>query len=192
MTTYIILVLLWLLFYALHSFFAAGRVKRKIYAMAPAVKAVYRVLYNLLSLGLFTVIVIISLRLKEQPVFSFQVGIKVLGAFLALAGIAIMIRSFQAFDTREFIWGTARDPNQQLIKSGLYGRVRHPLYLGTILVLISLLILYPYPSTYIFVLISFLYLPFGIYWEERKLLDIFGESYRQYMQEVPQLIPRLW
>jgi protein-S-isoprenylcysteine O-methyltransferase Ste14 len=191
MGTYVFLILLWLLFYALHSFFASGRVKRKIYALAPAVKAIYRILYHLMSIGLFTAIVILSLRMKEQPVFSFHGAMTALGAVLALAGIAIMIRSFQAFDTREFIFGTPRDPDQQLIKNGWYGRVRHPLYLGTVLVLISLLILYPYPSAYIFVLISFLYLPFGIYWEEKKLLDTFGETYRQYMQEVPQLIPKL-
>jgi protein-S-isoprenylcysteine O-methyltransferase Ste14 len=29
-------------------------------------------------------------------------------------------------------------------------------------------------------------------YEERLLLERFGEEYKQYMREVPMLIPRLW
>ena len=36
------------------------------------------------------------------------------------------------------------------------------------------------------------YLPAGIYWEEKKLIRQFGDAYRNYSQRVKRLIPGVW
>ena len=33
------------------------------------------------------------------------------------------------------------------------------------------------------------YLPFGIYWEEQKLINSFGQTYRDYQAKVPAFFP---
>ena len=37
----------------------------------------------------------------------------------------------------------------------------------------------------------FLYLPFGIYWEEQKLILHFGKAYLDYKKSVKALIPKI-
>jgi protein-S-isoprenylcysteine O-methyltransferase Ste14 len=36
-----------------------------------------------------------------------------------------------------------------------------------------------------------LYFIFGMFIEERRFLKIFGEQYREYMKQVPRMVPRI-
>jgi protein-S-isoprenylcysteine O-methyltransferase Ste14 len=76
-----------------------------------------------------------------------------------------------------------------LVTDGFYRYVRHPLYTAG-LVIIWLI---PIMTWNLLALIIGLtaYIFFGIYFEERKLLQEFGESYREYRQHTPMLIPGL-
>jgi methanethiol S-methyltransferase len=76
-----------------------------------------------------------------------------------------------------------------LVTRGLYRVVRHPLYTFSLLfiwltstVSRNSLTVYIGATLYIFA---------GIYFEERKLLSDFGESYAEYKRKTPMLIPGL-
>jgi protein-S-isoprenylcysteine O-methyltransferase Ste14 len=78
-----------------------------------------------------------------------------------------------------------------LVTSGLYGFVRHPIYLGAFIFLTALalvasnfLILLP-----TLLLLGLLYI--SIDEEETMLLDRFGDKYREYMKRTPRFIPRV-
>lgn len=76
---------------------------------------------------------------------------------------------------------------QSLITSGLFRYCRHPLYLATMLSWT----LTPVMSfdRFMFILYSFFYMVIGIRYEERKLIQIFGEDYVKYQKRVPAVVP---
>ena len=73
--------------------------------------------------------------------------------------------------------------------TGCYAVVRHPLYLLGIL----FLLLNPIITTrwIVLTLFSIPYFIFGALLEERRMVRLHGETYRQYQKEVPFLIPRM-
>jgi protein-S-isoprenylcysteine O-methyltransferase Ste14 len=78
----------------------------------------------------------------------------------------------------------------KLLQDGIYRVVRHPRYLSAGIGVIANALFIDYLGIYILVLVLF---PLGflmLVFEERELLDRFGEEYRQYQQEVPRIIPR--
>jgi len=74
-----------------------------------------------------------------------------------------------------------------LIKTGLYGISRHPIYTFTVLgfVLSPIVDL----NRLLIVLATSIYLYFAVPIEEKKLVKQFGKAYVQYQQEVPQVVP---
>jgi protein-S-isoprenylcysteine O-methyltransferase Ste14 len=76
-----------------------------------------------------------------------------------------------------------------LVTDGWYAYVRHPLYLGTLI----LFWLVPEMTVNRLAIIAALsiYLVVGAYFEERKLLKDFGEAYAEYKAKTPMLIPKI-
>ena len=80
---------------------------------------------------------------------------------------------------------------QQLVRTGLYARVRHPRYLQVGLALLGYVLVANYLAGY---LIWVLCLPaFYLFaaLEERELRERFGEEYERYSLEVPRFLPRI-
>jgi protein-S-isoprenylcysteine O-methyltransferase Ste14 len=74
-----------------------------------------------------------------------------------------------------------------LIESGIYGVVRHPMYLGAMVVFLSWIFFHPH---WIIVLISSANIAI-VYWfilqGERQNITKFGNTYRRYMESVPRI-----
>ena len=72
---------------------------------------------------------------------------------------------------------------------GLYRRVRHPVYTGSLIAIWST----PTMSQGRLLLVGVLtvYLFVGLWFEERDLERQFGEVYREHRRHVPALFPRL-
>jgi protein-S-isoprenylcysteine O-methyltransferase Ste14 len=78
-----------------------------------------------------------------------------------------------------------------LATSGAYAFVRHPQYVGFILVMLGFLLQWPTLLTLaMFPVLVFMYVRLARI-EERETLAEFGPEYGRYMQEVPGFIPRL-
>ena len=73
----------------------------------------------------------------------------------------------------------------RLVDKGIYGVVRHPQYLGVVLLNITLLLLNQNLMTASISLVSSLFLIFGIDEEEVILKKQFGEAYNLYSKRVP-------
>jgi protein-S-isoprenylcysteine O-methyltransferase Ste14 len=79
----------------------------------------------------------------------------------------------------------------KLLKDGIYRVVRHPRYLSAGLAVIAVALFVDYVGVYRLILLLFsLGYPMLIF-EEKELVDRFGEEYRQYQREVPRILPRL-
>lgn len=87
------------------------------------------------------------------------------------------------------LYGAQR--RHELASTGIYAYIRHPQYLGFILVMLGFLVQWPTILT----LAMFPVLVF-MYWrlaraEERESLTQFGAAYEHYMHKVPAFLPRL-
>ena len=73
---------------------------------------------------------------------------------------------------------------------GVHRYIRHPLYMGTLLLLWSIFLFFPLLSNLLACGMITLYTLIGIRFEEKKLSREFGESYDIYKRTTPMLIPR--
>jgi protein-S-isoprenylcysteine O-methyltransferase Ste14 len=98
-----------------------------------------------------------------------------LGGWLALRGIHEVFSEYRE--------------KPVILTSGLFAQVRHPVYLGAILVYIAVLLLALSPlAVVIFFGVLVLYQWLAKY-EEKLMLGIFGKAYRDYQQRVPMWFP---
>lgn len=74
-----------------------------------------------------------------------------------------------------------------IFDSGVYGIVRHPMYLGAIFFFIAMMCFLPHWIMLILsplnILLVYRFMPL----EEKKNLEKFGEPYRRYMMDVPRI-----
>ena len=106
-------------------------------------------------------------------------GIIVLGlaAYLAWAGLSIVF-----VEVRE---------EPRVIRKSVFGIVRHPIYIGEMLLYLGLLLLNTSLAGLAVWIIVIGFLHYISRYEERLLLARFGEEYEQYMKDVPMYLPRL-
>ena len=79
----------------------------------------------------------------------------------------------------------------RLVTTGLYAYVRHPQYVGFILVMFGFLLQWPTLLTLaMFPVLAVMYVRLARS-EERDALATFGAQYERYMKQVPGFIPRL-
>ena len=104
-------------------------------------------------------------------------GLFALAGYLSLYGIKI-------------VFGEYRE-EPVMITSGMFSFMRHPIYLGALLVYLAIFML----TTSLLSLLVWLGAIFLYNWlandEEDRMLKIFGEKYQEYMNRVPKWIPRL-
>ncbi len=107
-----------------------------------------------------------------------------------IAGFLVMvIAGYLSMTGMRTVFGEVRE-KPEVIRKGVFGIVRHPVYLGEILVYFGLL-LFSFSLAAAFVwLIVIIFLYRISRYEEKILLEFFGDEYRTYMDEVPMWIPK--
>jgi protein-S-isoprenylcysteine O-methyltransferase Ste14 len=78
-----------------------------------------------------------------------------------------------------------------VINKGVFGVVRHPIYLGEILLYLGLLFFRTSLAAAFIWIIAIVFLSLISRYEEKLLLARFGDEYKQYMKDVPMFIPKL-
>jgi protein-S-isoprenylcysteine O-methyltransferase Ste14 len=108
---------------------------------------------------------------------------------LALAGLVFILSMYLARSGLNTVFGDIRE-RPVVIREGVFRLVRHPVYLGAMLMYLGFLILIPslIAVAVWLIIILFYYVISRI--EERMLMDMFGKEYASYMEEVPMFIPR--
>lgn len=183
---HLILFLAWLLFYGIHSALASARVKQAI----PLGDSIYRILFSLLSTILFFGLLLLGAMIYSVLLFPPTPFTQYTGLMLAAIGLFIMKRAFRNYSFRAFI-GFKKNLKEGLKTDGIQAKIRHPLYTGTLLVVIGYVFFNPQLTSLVILIALLIYLPFGIRWEEKKLIDLYGEAYEQYRSKVPSLFPSL-
>jgi len=192
---YLILVILWVLFYFLHSLLASLNIKRKIKGWMGSQYIWYRLLYTVFSTAFIFGILVFSSSFDQYDILVKTPTTTYLGYMLASFGTIIIVKSFKSFSNKKFIGLEPHDDlehNEEFVVTGLHSYIRHPIYTGTVLVFLGFFFFEPTVSSAIHVTMLLLYLPFGVHYEEKKLIELYGEKYIQYKRMVPSIIPKKW
>lgn len=157
--------------------------------ITPGDRGSLRLIYILISVGYFLSFSVASSRMGR--IYHWNLLFSV-GASLALLGLSIRIGSLRTLK-RFFTYGVAEVEGHQLIQTGLYRIVRHPGYLGQMLIFLGISIAL---SNWIAVFGMMIPVTFGflnrIRIEERFLLQHFGQEYRDYQKRTAQIIPGIF
>lgn len=182
---------MWGLFGVLHSVLAGLGVKQQAAKAFPKSFKHYRLLYTLFAFFTLGIVVWYLARLSSPFLFPRTIFTTIIGAGLALIGVAIMAicikKYFLSLSGLKSLF--QERPSHQLMIGGIHRYVRHPLYLGTFMALWGVFLMYPFFSFFISAGVITIYTLIGIRFEERKLIAEFGEAYQRYRQTVPKLIP---
>jgi protein-S-isoprenylcysteine O-methyltransferase Ste14 len=129
------------------------------------------------------------IRSTEAVIAANRLPLRLVGLALIGFGVYLYAWSVRHLLARETSALPGVTPSQ-LETSGWYGRVRHPLLLGVVAVLLGEAALFASLPLLTYALIYWLWLHvFVTRKEEPDLLAAFGDAYHSYTQEVPRWIP---
>ncbi len=187
---YLILAAAWALYLFLHSAMASLWFKDKVRS-AGISDQVYRLIYSILSTVLLFGLLLLNGSTPGGYFLEKSTFLKYVGMFLAAGGIFVLRATFKQYSVRQFL-GLKNEPSgAALNKSGILSRIRHPMYSATILITLGFLLFDPRLPTLVSMLCIYVYIPIGIWFEEKKLVREFGELYKKYRRDVPALVPRI-
>lgn len=174
-----------------HSFLASHLAK-DLFRLRAGDMDFYRLAYNVFAGVSFLPVLYLVATLPDQPFYQASAPWSYLmfggQAFAAL----MLLVAFLQTDSLSFIGLRQlfeKEKTGALVTRGLYRIVRHPLY--TFSLLYIWLSSSVSQNSFVFYIGVTLYVLVGAYFEERKLLRDFGESYAEYKRKTPMLIPFL-
>ena len=179
-----------------HSLFARTRIKAAVGGgLSPAAE---RILYTWIS-SCFFAFVCWAWRPVPGVLYSAPAPWPWLGYSAQLAGIVFTALGARVLDVLDLAGvrgvfdsrGGTPSTHVALQTGGVYGLVRHPIYLGWVLFVFGT----PHMTAtrFVFASVSSLYLAIAIPFEERGLVDVFPDDYTRYQRRVRwRMIPFLY
>ena len=128
-------------------------------------------------------------RESAQAVSAGEAAAALAGGLVALVGMAVCVWTLLSW--RQLFVGHGVLGGQQLVTRGAYGVVRHPVYLGGVLIWAGLSLCFL--SLVAAAITLFYVVPMYLLYirsEEAMMLECFGEEYSSYRRQVPMLLPR--
>jgi methanethiol S-methyltransferase len=189
-------VLLFSLFALHHSLLARAGLKRRVSEMVP--EPLERSTYTWTASLLF-LIVCLAWQPVDGLLYSLHGAWRVAGYTAQAAGVLLILTGSSAIDMlalagiRQVLDARSRQtPRQVGLKTdGPYGLVRHPLYFGWTLLVFGTPDMTG--TRAVFAIVSTLYLAIAIPFEERSLVDVFGDAYRRYQRVTRwRMLPGIW
>ena len=192
MIEYLIVILAASLFGLQHSGISALRVKGKLidrwgkegYARIFNTTSILTLLIAFLSMNFWDWIYFLTQPTLIQPVLL------ILGLLSGLGGVVMSMMASRVISVST-VADMRTDRKAELVTDGIYSRVRHPLYLATVLMFSALALIYPFPIVIVFSLSMILYTMIGAYFEERKLVKHYGDEYLEYKKTAGFILPKL-
>ncbi|MFT6827415.1 MAG: protein-S-isoprenylcysteine O-methyltransferase Ste14 [Roseivirga sp.] len=178
----------WVVFYSLHSLLLSNKVKAK----QPFSPKAYRLIYSIFSTFTLGFTLLLGASIYSGFVLPPSQITFAIGLLIASLGFFVMKRAFRNYSLRVFLGFKKEEKTDDTLKTDkLQGKIRHPLYSGIILLFFGYFIYNPLLVNLISLVALMIYLPIGIYFEEKKLIEIHGKAYLKYKEEVPALIPKI-
>ncbi|NUR53573.1 MAG: isoprenylcysteine carboxylmethyltransferase family protein [Acidobacteria bacterium] len=179
-----------------HSLFARARVKRAVTRILPS--CLERSAFTWMASLLF-LIVCLAWQPVDGTVYALRGGLRVIGFAVQAAGVTLTLAGSSAIDILNLagvrpvlLARSGRTSAHASLKvDGVYGVVRHPLYFGWALFVFGAPDMNA--TRLLFAIVSTAYLAVAIPFEERSLVDAFGDRYRDYQRTTKwRLVPGIW
>lgn len=195
----IIIILLFTIFAFSHTWLASLKIKRILVEKLGIKIAFYRLFYNISSVVFFLAFYALAPK-PDIIVYDLRFPYDIITFALQVLSLVGLWWATRPINLKEFA-GTAQigrymrgeykadelDEKQNLKIEGAFKLVRHPIYL------FSILFLGFRPTMNLFYLIMFIcviiYFYIGSIYEEKKLVELFGDEYKKYQTIVPRMIP---
>ena len=181
-----------------HSVLASHKFKKKLTSKLGDKIAFYRIFYNVSSILVFLFIYKISPK-PDYIIYDLSFPFDIIVVLLQIiSGFALLwiVKSINLIEflgfsqikrfSNESYNTNDLDEQMELRKDGVFKYSRHPVYLFASL----FLILRPTMDFFylIFLLNMLIYFYIGSYFEEKKMLTIFGDEYKKYQIMVPRIL----
>lgn len=191
---YVILLLLWVVFGFLHSALATSFVKNRAGQLLGNCSKYYRISYSLFNMLFVGCILYYNFSIPSPLLWTNPQWLHIVLLATAAFGLLVMMVLMKKYflDLSGIDVFLPRKNNRPVLQTGgLNKYVRHPLYTATLLLTASLFFLQPNPANLISAASIFVYTYIGIFYEEKKLVKLFGKEYEAYASKHPKLIPNL-
>lgn len=180
------IVLAWMLYGVLHSWLASTSMKRAVGVRWPTVTRAYRLLYNLLALGLLLPPLWLTWAYSGPLVIDWSPWLAWPATIVSVAGYLWSMKWYDGMDFMGLRHLTGRQTQDPFILSPMHRYVRHPWYSLGLLFLWSRDL---NAGWLVAVITISVYLIIGARLEEQKLIATFGDAYKLYSKRVPGLVP---
>jgi protein-S-isoprenylcysteine O-methyltransferase Ste14 len=194
MNSEIILVVLWLAYGFIHTLLASNTLKNLLKSILGRFSAYYRILYNVLSTILLIPIIQFQFSNSSKILLEQSLMNQILGGLMMGSGIFLGISALKHYDLSEFLGIDelkGKIKPKVLMVDELSSIVRHPLYLGILVTVWGYFGFFGTSLGLTTAVALTVYIRIGIYFEEKKLVEVYGKTYQKYQKEVPMLIPKL-
>lgn len=113
---------------------------------------------------------------------------------MALFAIGFMVRIYSILTLKQyFMYSVAKVENHKIIETGLYIFIRHPGYLGQLIIFVGISISI---SNWLSIVLMMIPVTVGYLYrikiEEKFMTDQFGEDYQKYQERTKKIIPMLY
>jgi len=151
----------------------------------------YRLAYTILATATLLLLLYFQYSFSSPSLINSKALRYFSWVFFVFPGLIIMMISILKYF--KFLSGVRTlyqaKPSTELQREGIHNYVRHPLYLGTLVFIWGLFLIFPMLNNLIAVVVITGYVLIGTRLEEKKLLIEFGNSYADYISRVPGLFP---
>lgn len=190
----------WILWCTLHSLLIDPKVAAFIKERTFIKPSHYRLYYNLFSLASLLPLLAMTVIDRGDAVFSWTGWGMLLRFLLFATAIVCFLGGAKRYDITYFLGlqqvqdgreSVLLGEDQSFSEGGVFGIVRHPWYLGSLLFIWSVFPTYYSKNVAIAVILS-VYLIVGTILEERKIVAEYGDRYRAYQKRVSMFVPVKW
>jgi protein-S-isoprenylcysteine O-methyltransferase Ste14 len=145
----------------------------------------------LVGLTILTAFLLPFFASRKLTVIAVPIVFRYAGAILLITSLALRVMAIRTLK-KQFSIYVAIQENHQLITTGLYSRIRHPIYLGAVLSILGMELVFPTLLGFIFVAIYSMLLIHRMAREETLMLKHFGSAYEEYLSKSFRLIPKVY
>jgi protein-S-isoprenylcysteine O-methyltransferase Ste14 len=181
----------WLGYGLLHSLLASTSVKKKLKPHIESLGITYRLFFVIIAVLASLPLIGFQFSSKSKAVWENYREIRLFGGFMAGIGLALLRKAFSVYDSSLFLGlSRAKEDSEAFKTTGLLQYVRHPLYTSTLLIFWGWFLFSNSYHNLALCLANTLYIFIGIYWEEKKLIEQYGQEYLDYKKKTPMLLPK--